>query len=508
MRSRIALLRVAGSLRARLALAFALITLLSIVLVGVMALFLLRDREIAAATQRTGDLLPPEAMKIGGLVQSGYGPEHLAAFLRSEADKLNVRFILLDGSDQVIVDTAGKISGRFVAPASTQRMRSVPNSYTVTAYQEGGISYYLYIQPPDEIAIQGRRTLIPRTYRLAMLVPEGSITSAWEDLAPRLIVAGAIALVLSLAVAALIARTITRPLKRVTQASQRMAAGMYDQQLPVDGPEEVASLAASFNVMARQVARSHQMMRDLLANVAHELKTPLTSIQGFSQALADGALRTPEEYANAARIINEESERMRRLVNDLLLLSQIESGQAVLDRQPLSAAALLHAAAERLQWRADERRIALWIDAPATLPPLFADPVRLEQVLANLLDNAVRFTPEGGTITLSARQASADRIALSVHNTGSYIAPADLERIFERFYQVDRSRRRNGHNGGLGLAIAREIVVAHGGEIRAESDPHAGTCFTFTLPTAPGTASGPASTETQPADALSARAAG
>ena len=504
MRSGIALLRVAGSLRARLALAFALITLLSIVLVGVMALFLLRDREIAAATQRTGDLLPPEAMKIGGLVQSGYGPEYLAAFLRSEADKLNVRFILLDSSDQVIVDTAGKLSGQFVAPASTRRMRSVPNSYTVTAYQEGGISYYLYLQPPDEIAIQGRRTLIPRTYRLAMLVPEGSITSAWEDLAPRLIVAGAIALVLSLAVAALIARTITRPLKRITQASQRMAAGMYDQQLPVDGPEEVASLAASFNVMARQVARSHQMMRDLLANVAHELKTPLTSIQGFSQALADGTVQSPEEFATAARIINEESERMRRLVEDLLYLSQIESGQLALERQPVEVATLFASSVERIQFRLEESGKTLTVDCPPSLPPINADARRIEQVLANLLDNALRHTPPGGTITLQATRQGG-RVALSVHNTGSYIPPEALERVFERFYQVDRSRSRSGRNGGLGLAIAREIVAAHGGEIYATSDPESGTTFTVLLDAAFGRSASAlpvASREPQPAGAI------
>jgi signal transduction histidine kinase len=482
-------LRFMRTLRAKLALAFSLITILSIVLVGVMALYLLRDREIAAATQRTGDLLPPVTKDVSQMAQQADGPDYIAAYLRQTAKQLNVRFILLDESSDVIVDTDGKQSGHFTMADNGKNVRGMPNSYRVAGYQEGPTQWYAFMQSPYQIGIVGQRTMIPRTYQLLMLVPKATITSAWEDLAPRLIVAGLAALVVSLAVALLIARTITRPIKRITQASERMAHGDYGQQIPVDGPDEVARLAASFNGMARQVANSHQMMRDLLANVAHELKTPLTSIQGFSLALSDGALQTPEEYANAARIITEESERMRRLVNDLLLLSQIESGQATLDRQPLSVSSLLRAAEERLHWRAVEQQVSVNVAAPETLPPVLADSVRIEQVLANLLDNALRHTPSSGAITLLAASDGGE-VRIAIHNTGSYISPDHLDRVFERFYQVDRSRRRNGHNGGLGLSIAREIVAAHGGRISASSDANSGTTFAFTLPIAQETVAG------------------
>ena len=487
MRERLSL-RFFGTLRAKLVVAFSLITILSIVLVGVMALYLLRDREIAAATQRTGDLLPPVTKDVSTLAQEAAGPDYISAYLRQTAHQLNVRFVLLDESSNVIVDTGGKLSGHFTMADAGKNVRGMPNSYRVAGYQEGPEQFYIFMQSPYQLGIVGQRTIIPRTYQLLMLVPKATITSAWEDLAPRLITAGVAALVVSLGVALLIARTITRPIKRITQASERMAHGDYGQQIPVDGPDEVARLATSFNGMARQVAHSDQMMRDLIANVAHELKTPLTSIQGFSQALQDGALQSPDEYANAARIISEESERMRRLVNDLLLLSQIESGQAMLDRQPLSVASLLRAAEERMQWRTGEQNVAIVVDVPAALPPVQADAARIEQVLANLLDNALRFTPSGGTITVAARAGTASTVQIAVHNSGSYIAPADIERIFERFYQVDRSRRRNGHNGGLGLAIAREIATAHGGSLTASSDPEGGTTFTLTLPSAPAAA--------------------
>ncbi len=472
------------SLRTKLAIAFGLITLLSIVSVGVGSLFLLRDREIKAATQRTGDLLSPEAREVGSLARMGATQDQIAGYLRLTAQQLNVRFILLNSDSQILLDTSGKLSGQFTANTAGKSGRNLPNSYHVTGYQEGPTRYILYTQPSGVLAFQGLRTIVPTNYNVLMLVPEKSITSAWTDLAPRLVIAGSIALIASLAVAFLVARSISRPLAGITSASEAMAHGNYQQRIPVRGRDEVARLARSFNGMAAQVSRSDRMMRDLLANVAHELKTPLTSIQGFSQALADGSLRSTEEYSSAGRIISEESERMRRLVNDLLYLSQIESGQIPLELQTVPVTTLLSDTAERVQWLLanDDRRLVV---EPATaLPPVSVDPLRMEQVLANLLDNAIRYTPAGGEIRMAASLIGTDRIRIDVHNTGSYIPPEEIDRIFERFYQVDRSRKHNGRNGGLGLAIAREIVAAHGGEISAASDPAGGTTFSVAMPVA------------------------
>ncbi len=476
------------SLRTKLAVAFGLIALLSVAAVGTGALLLLRSREVQAARQRVGDLLPPEAAAVSMLAQRGWPQDRIASYLRLRADELrtddniDVRFILLDDDSNVIVDTAGKQSGHFTALSGGKSGRGITNSYHVTGFKEAGTVWAAFYQPSGQITLTRSPAFVATNYNVVMLVPEASISSAWFDLAPRLAVAAALALVAALAAAYFVARSVTRPLARVTRASEAMAKGEYEQQIRVEGRDEVARLARSFNGMAAQVSHSHQMMRDLLANVAHELKTPLTSIQGFSQALADGALQSPEEYASAGRIINEESERMRRLVNDLLYLSQIESGQAALDLQPVDVAALLDAAAERVQWRLTDEAKSLRVDTAPVLPLMQLDPLRMEQVLGNLIDNAIRFTPERGAITLSAAPAADGGVQIDVHNTGSYIPPEERERIFERFYQVDRSRRRNGHNGGLGLAIASQIVAAHGGSIAVRSNGEQGTTFTVRLP--------------------------
>jgi len=222
-------------------------------------------------------------------------------------------------------------------------------------------------------------------------------------------------------------------------------------------------------------------MRDLLANVAHELKTPLTSIQGFSQALIEAAVHSTEEYERAGRIINDEAERMRRLVEDLLYLSQIESGQVRMEHEPVNVRALLYNCLERIVRRAQEAGLELKLLAGDALPPVIGDERRLEQVVTNLLDNALRYTPRGGQIRLQARFQQG-KIEVSVQNTGSYIPPEDLKRVFERFYRVDRAR--SGRNGGLGLSIVAEIVAAHGGQVQALSSVDEGTEFRFTLPVA------------------------
>lgn len=234
--------------------------------------------------------------------------------------------------------------------------------------------------------------------------------------------------------------------------------------------------------MAQEVSRSHRSMREFLANVSHELKTPLTSIQGFSQAMVEGALQTPEDYAQAGRIINEEAQRMRRLVEDLLYLSQIESGQVVMEKRPVAVRPLLETCAERLQWQLRESGAALRLEVP-DLPPISGDEYRLEQVFTNLLDNAVQHTPANGEITVRAVQRG-QYMAVTVHNTGSVIPPQDLPHVFERFYRGDKARTyQNGHTG-LGLAIVQEVVQAHGGTVSVTSAPETGTAFTVVLPLA------------------------
>jgi two-component system sensor histidine kinase ResE len=224
-------------------------------------------------------------------------------------------------------------------------------------------------------------------------------------------------------------------------------------------------------------------MRDLLANVSHELKTPLTSIQGFSQAMLEGAIKSDEEFRESSRIINEEATRMRALVDDLLLLSQIESGQVAMQHKHIDLESLLQATLERFQWAVRDAGIesGLHVDR---LPEVHGDERRLEQVFSNLVENAVRHTPPGGRIAISAFTLRGGEASVGIHNTGSYIPTEDLPRVFERFFQVDRARARKGGSSGLGLSIVREIVEAHGGSVRAVSTPDDGTEFIVVLPAA------------------------
>jgi signal transduction histidine kinase len=319
------------------------------------------------------------------------------------------------------------------------------------------------------------------TLRPLVAVPRSELTSAWRDLIPRFAIAGGLALLASALAAALISRSVSGRLARVTRAAQEMSKGHYQQQLKVQGEDEVGRLAQAFNVMASQVSSSDQAMRDLLANVSHELKTPLTSIQGFSQAIEDGTITSPAEQQQAAHIINEEAQRMRHLVDDLIELSRLESGQAVMLYERIDLSDLLRTCAERFEWQLRESGADLKVDLPA-LPPIEGDGRRLEQAFSNLIDNAVRHTPKDGKITLRAA-ANNGVVRVAVRNTGSYIPPDELSRVFERFFQHDPARTRGVNGGaGLGLAIATEVVQAHKGTISATSDQTEGTEFVVTLP--------------------------
>jgi two-component system sensor histidine kinase ResE len=230
------------------------------------------------------------------------------------------------------------------------------------------------------------------------------------------------------------------------------------------------------------VDKSQRIQRQLIANVSHELKTPLTSIQGFSQAMLDGILRRPEDFVRPAEIISHETARMIRLVNGLLELSKLESGQAALNLTELDLARVLQNCADSFAPQAYSNEVKLLTDFKSPLP-LNGDPDRLNQVFSNLVHNAIKFTPAGGTIRLAAYRTGSS-VVVTVTDTGAGIPAADLPNIFERFYQADKSRRRDqaDEGTGLGLAISREIIQAHGGKIEATSELNKGTQFVVTLP--------------------------
>jgi signal transduction histidine kinase len=306
--------------------------------------------------------------------------------------------------------------------------------------------------------------------------------AAWPYVARPLVVIGLLVFALTVLLGVWLARSITKPIGQMTQASEAMARGDYQQTIQVAGDDEVARLGQAFNTMSREVDRAHAMQRDFLVNVSHDLKTPLTSIQGFAQAMTDGTLQSVEDYQRAGSIIHAESERMRRLIGQLLDLARLQGGEAILAHDQVDLLPILASSGKLAQERAATSGIEVTTRLPATLPPIVGDAPRLEQVVNNLLDNALKYTPAQGRVDLSAG-VTPGGVAFTVCDTGPGIPKEHLERIFERFYRGDRARASDG-GSGLGLAIVREIVEAHHGRIQVDSQVGYGTALTVLLPAA------------------------
>ncbi|MGD8456876.1 MAG: HAMP domain-containing sensor histidine kinase [Anaerolineales bacterium] len=301
-----------------------------------------------------------------------------------------------------------------------------------------------------------------------------------RELAGDILWAGAIALLLALLLAYLISRWVAAPLQKMSGAAVAVAEGRRTQ-VKLSGPDEVRALGEAFNQMTQRVHASQESQRDFVANVSHELKTPLTSIQGFAQAILDGTASAPDALKRAAQVIYDESGRMHRLVLDLLDLARLDAGTADLERAPLDLAQLLRAVAERFTPQSQEAQVYLSTEI-GELPSFIGDGDRLSQVFTNLVDNALKHTPQGGQVAIRAHR-NGEWVQVSVADTGPGIPPEELTRIFERFYQLDKARKGGAGRGvGLGLSIARQIIQAHNGTLSAQSKAGEGSVFIVSLP--------------------------
>lgn len=301
---------------------------------------------------------------------------------------------------------------------------------------------------------------------LVVARPRTSITAAAAgELAPVLLTAGGVALMVAMLLVVLVGRTLTRPLTQLASAAEDVAAGNYSRRVGIRGEDEIGMLGAAFDRMAEAVERARKVQRDFLANLSHELKTPLTGLIGFSQALVDGSLKTVAERNRAATIVHEESERVLRMAQELLDLARVEAGSIALTIAPVDLAGQLQQELEIVRPRAEARSLALTLDLPPDIPPVAADPERLHQILDNLLDNAVKYAPESSTIAVSARLTQ-EGVETVVSNPAGAHRP-DPERMFDRFYRADPSRSAAG-GVGLGLSISRELATAMRGSLWAD----------------------------------------
>ena len=296
-----------------------------------------------------------------------------------------------------------------------------------------------------------------------------------ERVSQAILISAIGAALLALALGAALARTISRPVRELTDGTRAVAAGDLGHQVPVRTADEIGELARSFNTMSADLAQASRLRQQMTADIAHDLRTPLSVILGYSEALQDGKLPgTPETFG----AMHRQAQHLNRLIDDLRTLSLADAGQLSLQRRPVQARALLeHTALANLP-AAESRGIRLEVAGEEAT--VSVDPDRLVQVLGNLVSNALRHTPDGGRIVLSSGRARSG-IFLSVADSGPGIPPDDLPHIFDRFYRGDKARPDDGASG-LGLAIARSLVEVHGGQLTAANDPQGGARFTILLP--------------------------
>jgi len=485
--------RFINTLQTRLLLTHMLVALTVLVVAALLLLVIQAPLRTETMLQRMADWLQPTVTLARANFTSllaandNSTEERFFDYLRAQADAQSARILLVTQPDGAIVfDSEERLTGQVWQAGdarqlefSSRRMRGGMMSSTIDATRgitevEGGPWHYV------------ATVLLPLhggSIDLVMLRAQpGLVRSMGESIAelPRGLLIGGL-LALGLAVFLLsrwTASALTRSLSPLMDGTRALAGGNLAYRVDTRHVSlaEVHALAASFNLMADRVQQSQQAQRDFVANVSHDLKTPLTSIQGYSQALIDGTAGTIDAQQRAALVIHQEAQRLTHLVEEVIDLARLESGRLHLHLQSIDPAELGAEITERFLPLAEAADVTLdW--SPLAVAPIMADSARLRRALANLLDNALKHTPSGGTVTLAIEPCDDKRLVkYTVTDTGPGIPPEEIDRIWERFYRGDRAR--TGRSGsGLGLAIVKEIIEAHGGMVGVESVVGQGSRF-------------------------------
>jgi signal transduction histidine kinase len=344
--------------------------------------------------------------------------------------------------------------------ARARLRRGDPADGTITV---GGTTYFFAAQP-----VRKRALVLLRTKQFG--------ASESRPYLEGLLIAGLVGAALAALASLVLARWIARPVRRVAEASRSVGATRVPDPVPVEGAAELATLAASFNDMARQLEKARAAEQQFLLSVSHELKTPLTAVRGYAEGLGEGAFSAAE----AAEPIRSEAARLERLVGDLLDLARMNKAEFSVHREPIDLADAAREAVRRYETQARAFGVELDVDADGAAPAL-GDADRVMQVVSNLVENALRLTPAGGSVRVVARPR-----ALVVEDTGPGLRPEELPRAFDRFYLHSRYGKERPVGTGLGLAIVKELVHGMGGDVTVESEPDRRTRFVVTLPAAPG----------------------
>jgi two-component system sensor histidine kinase BaeS len=389
--------------------------------------------------------------------------------------QLETRIRVLDATGLVLVDSD-----------SPQDPVSISNDPLVTRALAG--QYANEVSEVDGISTMSLALPIMVEDQLVGVIylshPLSDIHTVLRDMRSRWISSTAIALVLSAVVGFILSGTITRPLRNLTLAAAAVAQGRFDQHVQVRTQDELGQLNRTFNDMTARLRAARQMQIDFVANVSHELRTPLTAIKGMVETLRAGAVTDTSVRDRFLTTVESETDRMIRLVNDLLLLTRADSQALNLDREPVDMAELARKTVARIEPQAQSRGVSISIKVLPDAPLVWADRDRIAQVMVNLLDNAVKYSHPDGKISVNIRKQDENTTWIQVQDEGIGISADILPRIGERFYRADKARSRVGGGSGLGLAIAQTLIAAHGGRLWLESTEGLGTIANFTLPAA------------------------
>ncbi|MCH7698429.1 MAG: HAMP domain-containing histidine kinase [Chloroflexi bacterium] len=455
------------SLRSKLILAFVGVVVVALVIAGSIFVLVRRGEQEQQELNQVIAASPAIYAVFSVLEERRATPLVLREFVDSAAESFDVRVLLVDRHDALVVaDSSDSLMG--------ERL-DLPDEVMVSQHRRGQRPYISW--EPDRgspgsdlilVSASVGRQLSPFTpspderYQLLLAVSQGTIRGAWRGLLPAMGVAALISIPAAVALAIVVARYITRPLQQLTLATQQMAEGTFDVDVSIERRDEVGRLAQSFKMMAQRVGEAHAETRALVASVSHDLKTPLTSILGFAQALRDDG--GDAEARRMGGVIHDEATRLTTRLNDLLYLSEIESGKALLERAQIDVRKLIEGIIGRLGNGSEEREVQLSTELAEGLI-VSADGPKLERAVENLIENARKYTPEGGEFRIRSAE-SAGSVLIEVANAAPDMNADELPRLFERFYRRDRARGAST-GSGLGLPIARDLIELHGGTLEA-----------------------------------------
>ena len=398
-------------------------------------------------------------------VRAGQQPREIVDALTEQAHAANTRLLITTAARRVVIDSDGRLVGSILPQ---------PSASNIGEFTESPDQWLFVRQQLRQAAAGG--------VGLGFIVvarPRAVLTDTLRALLPSLALSGLVALAFAVLVAALLARTITRPLRDLVGGVRRFAGGDYGTRVPLAGPSEVAEMGTAFNEMASEIQRSRGSEQAFLADISHELRTPLTSIQGFAQAIVEGEARG-DAVSHVAEIIHREARRLVRMVEGLLQVARLESGAQSMAREDVVPARLLESAVAALEVQAKDAGVSFDVEGAEALPSLRGDPDKLAQLFLNVLDNAVKHSPRGTTVHVRGSRDDG-AVVVRVRDAGSGLPQGAQTRLFQRFYRGENAQR---DGAGLGLAIAQAIAQAHGGSIRASNVEGGGAEFAVRLPLA------------------------